>query len=301
MKGEPSRNAFKFKHVPVLANEVIESIGDLPKELLLNGVIIDATLGGGGHSALILERYPEVRIIGIDQDPQARAAAFERLKVFGKRIQILGMNFSDFDPEEQVIMVFADLGVSSFQLDEPSRGFSFRSNGPIDMRMNQEKGISAAELISILNEQELADTIYQFGEEKLSRRIARKIKNDLTQQGPYKGTKELAYAIAGCYPPKKRKGRLHPATRTFQALRIAVNKELDVLDNLLYKAPEWILSGGLFAIISFHSLEDRKVKNSFRTDNRLSKVTGKPIKAKEEETLKNARSRSAKLRISMKN
>ena len=300
MKVEQSRNAFEFNHVPVLANEVIESINRLPRELLINGIIIDATIGGGGHSAQILERFQEIRIIGIDQDPIARTAAMERLKIYGDRIKILGINFADFEPTEKVIMVFADLGVSSYQLDEASRGFSFKNNGPIDMRMNPKRGINAAELIEQLDEKDLANTIYKFGEEKLSRRIARKIKNDLSNEGPYEGTKALAYAIAGCYPPSKRKGAIHPATRTFQALRIAVNHELDVLDNLLTRAPEWILPGGLFEIISFHSLEDRKVKYSFRDDKRLHKLTSKPIRANAQETLINPRSRSAKLRISMK-
>ena len=291
-------NAFNFKHTPVLANEVINSINQLPQGLLKEGLIIDATLGGGGHSALILEKNPTIRIIGIDKDPNARQAAAERLQSFKSRIKIIGSNFTDFIPSEKVIMVLADLGVSSYQLDNPYRGFSFRSNGPIDMRMNQLEGMTAAELIQEYDEKKLADIIYNFGEERLSRRIAKRIKHDLLIKGSYSGTKDLASAIASCYPYKARKSNIHPATRTFQALRIAVNDELKALENLLINAPEWIASGGLFHIISFHSLEDRKVKNSFKFDDRLEQITRKPIRATSEEIISNPRSRSAKLRIS---
>jgi len=143
----------------------------------------------------------------------------KKLIKFGTRIKIISTNFADFSLDEQAICVLADLGVSSHQLDEPSRGFSFRLNGPIDMRMNPKEGSSAAELIETLSEQNLADLIYELGEEKRSRRIARKIKNDLAENGPYSGTQDLSYAIAGCFPPKQRYGRIHPSTRTFQALR----------------------------------------------------------------------------------
>ena len=168
------------------------------------------------------------------------------------------------------------------------------------MRMNPLKETSAADLIEQYDEKQLADIIYQFGEERLSRRIARKIKQDIDNNGPYPSTRELAYAVAGCYPPHLRKGRIHPATRTFQALRIAVNKELESLDILLERAPDWMMPGGLFEIISFHSLEDRRVKKSFISDERLDRVTRKPIQANQEEMSMNSRSRSAKLRISQK-
>ena len=297
MQDGESLNAFNFNHTPVLANEVIASISKLHPDLLEDGLVIDATLGGGGHSALILEKYPGIRIIGIDQDPNARKAASKRLKNYEQRIKILDTNFADFVPDENALLVLADLGVSSNQLDDPSRGFSFKSDGPIDMRMNPYKELCAADLLEQFNEQELADTIYQFGEERFSRRIARRIKNDLTKKGAYPGTKDLAYAIAGCYPPQLRKNRIHPATRTFQALRIAVNKELEVLDSFLKKAPDWIMPGGLFEVISFHSLEDRKVKQSFVSDERLERITRKPIRANQAEISTNIRSRSAKLRI----
>jgi len=230
----------------------------------------------------------------------AREAASKKLIKFGTRIEIISTNFADFSLDEQAICVLADLGVSSHQLDEPSRGFSFRLNGPIDMRMNPKEGSSAAELIETLSEQDLADLIYKLGEEKRSRRIARKIKNDLAENGPYSGTQDLSYAIAGCFPPKQRYGRIHPSTRTFQALRIAVNNELGSLESLLLKAPNWLLENGLFMVMSFHSLEDRRVKSNFKTDNRLKVLSKKPIRASLEEIELNPRSKSAKLRISSK-
>ncbi len=300
MKEGPISSSSNFNHVPVMGKEIIQSLKELPSELTKQGLIIDATIGGGGHSAQILENFPGIKIIGLDQDPMAREAASKKLKKFGTRIKIISTNFADFSLDEQAICVLADLGVSSHQLDEPSRGFSFRLNGPIDMRMNPEEGSSAAELIETLSEQDLADLIYKLGEEKRSRRIARKIKNDLAENGPYSGTQDLSYAIAGCFPPKQRYGRIHPSTRTFQALRIAVNNELGSLDSLLLKAPNWLSENGLFIVMSFHSLEDRRVKSSFKTDNRLKVLSKKPMRASPEEIELNPRSKSAKLRISSK-
>ena len=300
MKEGPISSSSNFNHVPVMGKEIIQSLKELPSELTKQGLIIDATIGGGGHSAQILENFPGIKIIGLDQDPIAREAASKKLIKFGTRIKIISTNFADFSLDEQAICVLADLGVSSHQLDEPSRGFSFRLNGPIDMRMNPKEGSSAAELIETLSEQNLADLIYELGEEKRSRRIARKIKNDLAENGPYSGTQDLSYAIAGCFPPKQRYGRIHPSTRTFQALRIAVNNELGSLDSLLLKAPNWLSENGLFIVMSFHSLEDRRVKSSFKTDNRLKMLSKKPMRASPEEIELNPRSKSAKLRISSK-
>ena len=260
-------------------------------------VLIDCTLGGGGHSALLLEAHPRLRLIGLDQDPTARAAAAERLAPFGDRVQIVATNFADYSPVEPVVAVLADLGVSSPQLDVAERGFSFRHDGPLDMRMNPAVGETVAELIERLDETELADLIYAYGEERLSRRIARRLKHDLAEHGSYSGTAALAYAVAGCYPPKARRGRIHPATRTFQALRIAVNDELGVLDRLLEAAPDWLLPGGLFGVISFHSLEDRRVKTAFVSDERLQRITRKAVQATAEEESRNPRSRSARLRL----
>ncbi len=300
MKAGPISSSSNFNHVPIMGKKIIQLLKELPSELTKQGLIIDATIGGGGHSAQILENFPGIKIIGLDQDPFAREAASKKLKPFGKRIEIISTNFADFSFNEQAICVLADLGVSSHQLDEPSRGFSFRLNGPIDMRMNPKEGSSAAELIETLSEEDLADLIYELGEEKRSRRIARKIKNDLAANGPYSGTKELSYAIAGCFPPKQRYGRIHPSTRTFQALRIAVNNELGSLDSLLLKAPNCLLENGLFMVMSFHSLEDRRVKSSFKTDDRLKVLSKKPIRASPEEIELNPRSKSAKLRMSAK-
>ena len=288
-----------FDHVPVLAAQVLASFTAL--EPLLQerggGLLIDCTLGGGGHSALLLEAHPGLRLVGLDQDPTARQAAAERLEPFGDRVSIVATNFADYQSQEPALAVMADLGVSSPQLDVAERGFSFRQDGPLDMRMNPQAGETAAELIERLEETELADLIYAYGEERLSRRIARKIKQHLAEQGPFAGTDALAYLVAGCYAPKARRGRIHPATRTFQALRIAVNDELGVLDRLLQQAPDWLEPGGLMGVISFHSLEDRRVKTAFSSDERLQRVTRKPETAGEEEQSSNPRSRSAKWRV----
>jgi len=284
-----------FSHVPVLADAVLDAARQIPRP---EGLLIDATLGGGGHSALLLEQHPALRLIGLDQDATARAAAAERLASFGERVSIVATNFADFVPPEPAVMVLADLGVSSPQLDVAERGFSFRFDGPLDMRMNAGgDGETAAELIDRLEENELADLIYGYGEERLSRRIARRIKADIKENGAYGGTAALAYAVAGCYPPKARRGRIHPATRTFQALRIAVNDELGVLDRLLQQAPDWLEPEGLLGIISFHSLEDRRVKTAFLRDERLQRITRKPVVATDQEEEANPRSRSAKWRL----
>ena len=293
-------DAATFAHVPVLAEAVLGGCAGL--ELLLKlgeqrGVLLDATLGGGGHSALLLEAHPGLQLIGLDRDPTARAAAAERLAPFGDRVTIVATSFGDYTPDQPVLAVLADLGVSSPQLDVAARGFSFRGDGPPDMRMNPEAGETAAELIDRLEENELADLIYAYGEERLSRRIARRLVAERPWSGSGRSSGDLAYVIAGCFPPPARRGRIHPATRTFQALRIAVNDELGQLDRLLQRAPDWLVPGGLLAIISFHSLEDRRVKTAFLADERLERVTRKPLVADEAEAEANPRSRSAKLRV----
>jgi 16S rRNA (cytosine1402-N4)-methyltransferase len=278
-----------FDHLPVMAQPLLDTLAGL------EGLLIDCTLGGGGHSALMLQANPGLRVVGLDQDPSARAAAAEHLAPYGDRVRIVATNFADYSPAEPAAAVLADLGVSSPQLDRAERGFSFRLAGPLDMRMDPERGETAGALIDRLEATELADLIYAYGEERLSRRIARKIQ----EQGPWAGrtTAELAYLVAGCYAPAARRGRIHPATRTFQALRIAVNDELGVLDRLLAAAPDWLVPGGLLAFISFHSLEDRRVKSAFLADGRLERVTRKAIQASPEEADANPRSRSARLRI----
>ncbi|KZR86145.1 Ribosomal RNA small subunit methyltransferase H [Synechococcus sp. MIT S9509] len=294
----PSSHALGFMHVPVLAEPLMQTLATEFSDHRQSGVLIDATLGGGGHSGLLMERYPQLRLIGLDHDETARLAAAERLKHYADRVTIVATNFADYIPPHPAALVLVDLGVSSPQLDVAQRGFSFRLDGPLDMRMNPAGGgETAAELITRLDESALADLIYAYGEERLSRRIARRIKADLDANGAYTGTAALAYAVAGCYPPKARRGRIHPATRTFQALRVAVNDELAVLDRLLQQAPDWLQPDGLLAIISFHSLEDRRVKTAFVSDERLQRVTRKPLRADAAEQQSNPRSRSAKLRI----
>ena len=293
-------DAATFAHVPVLAEAVLGGCAGLESLLKLGeqrGVLLDATLGGGGHSALLLEAHPGLQLIGLDRDPTARAAAAERLAPFGDRVTIVATSFGDYTPDQPVLAVLADLGVSSPQLDVAARGFSFRGDGPPDMRMNPEAGETAAELIDRLEENELADLIYAYGEERLSRRIARRLVAERPWSGSGRSSGDLAYVIAGCFPPPARRGRIHPATRTFQALRIAVNDELGQLDRLLQRAPDWLVPGGLLAIISFHSLEDRRVKTAFLADERLERVTRKPLVADEAEAEANPRSRSAKLRV----
>ena len=303
----PSQAAPGFDHLPVLAQQVLEAFAEPAGSLALPSdpggsppLLIDCTLGGGGHSALLLEAHPHWQLIGLDQDPTARAAAAAQLAPYGDRVRIEAANFGAWTPpaDLRAAAVLADLGVSSPQLYRAERGFSFRADGPIDMRMNPEAGESAAELLDRLAEAELADLLFQFGEERLSRRIARRLVAE-REAKPWRerSTSELAYAVAGCYPPKARHGRIHPATRSFQALRIAVNDELGALERLLRHAPDWLEPGGLLAIISFHSLEDRLVKQAFLADGRLERITRRPLVADPAEAEANPRSRSAKLRV----
>jgi 16S rRNA (cytosine1402-N4)-methyltransferase len=290
MQTDLSDSSF-FNHKSVMTDEIMASLEHYP--LIHNNQLkgIDATLGGGGHSYHLLRKYSDLNIIGLDQDPFARKSASKKLDEFKNRLDIRAANFADFMPKEKVSFVIADLGVNSNQIDDPKRGFSFQKDGPLDMRMNPFLEVDAEKLIESLNERDLANLIYKYGEERLS------IKMDLKENGKYSGTKELAYSIAGCFPPKQRYKKIHPATRTFQALRIAVNKEIEVLEKFLQVVPEWLLPGGIISIISFHSLEDRLVKNSFKNDQRLKNLTKKPITPSEQEVELNKRARSGKLRI----
>ena len=294
-------DSFFFNHKSVMINEIMASLEYYPSIFKNKIKGIDATLGGGGHSYHLLKKYPDLEIIGLDQDPFARKSASIKLDEFKTRININGSNFANFKPQEKVSFVIADLGVNSNQLDDPERGFSFQKDGPLDMRMNPFLETDAEKLIENLSEKDLADLIYKYGEERLSRKISRKIKMDLKEKGKYSGTKELAYSIAGCFPPKQRYKKIHPATRTFQALRIAVNKEIEALENFLKVVPDWLLPGGIISIISFHSLEDRLVKTSFKNDERLKNLTKKPITPSEKEIELNKRARSGKLRIAQLN
>ena len=281
-----------FSHIPVLSQEVITGLNIQPGEHYL-----DLTVGGGGHSRLILETAEDVKITALDQDEDALNAAKENLAEFGNRVKFIHSNFANYQfPENTYHGILADLGVSSYHLDNPERGFSFRNPANLDMRMNQQQSLTAGDIINEWGEKELADIFFKYGEERLSRRIARRI----VEKRPFNTTTELANAIAYSVPPKYRHGRIHPATRVFQALRIAVNDELKVLETLIEKAPHALIPEGRIAIISFHSLEDRPVKHGLRNSPSLRILTKKPIIATEEEIKENPRSRSAKLRIAEK-
>ncbi len=283
------RTDLGFFHLPVLSEQVLQGLS-----IKAGGRYLDATVGGGGHSLMILESAPDVELVALDQDLQALAAAKERLAEYADRVTFHHTNFARFDPGElRFDGILADIGVSSTQLDQAQRGFSFRQEAPLDMRMDDTQALTAEEIVNYWDEKTIADTIYEYGEERLSRRIARRI----VQNRPFSTTTELAWEIGGAFPAKARHGRIHPATRTFQALRIAVNGELKVLEEFLAVAPDWLNPGGRIALISFHSLEDRIVKYAYRGDERLQIVTKKPLVATAEEIRENKRSRSAKLRI----
>ncbi|OCR01690.1 16S rRNA (cytosine(1402)-N(4))-methyltransferase [Oscillatoriales cyanobacterium USR001] len=279
-------------HIPVLGRELIEGLAVRP-----GGHYLDATLGGGGHSNLILEAAPDVTIVAIDQDREAIAFCqqrFAELLATSDRLQFWHGNFTDYPAKKATFDgIIADLGVSSAQLDRPLRGFSFRHQANLDMRMNQEQSLTAAEIVNHWEERKLADIFYTLGEERLSRQIAKQI---ITNR-PFQTTTELAAAIARCVPPKYRYGRIHPATRVFQALRIAVNAELTSIETFLQKAPQWLKPNGRIGIISFHSLEDRLAKHQLKDSPILRVLTKKPIQAQAIELAQNPRSRSAKLRL----
>jgi 16S rRNA (cytosine1402-N4)-methyltransferase len=282
-----------FKHLSVLGRELVAGLDILP-----GGKYLDATVGGGGHSELILHQGREIRLIAIDRDETAIAAVKEKLaNYYPQQLEFWQGNFADYQPKDILFDgIIADLGVSSPQLDIAERGFSFRHTAPLDMRMDRAQRITAAEIVNHWKEVSLADLIYEYGEERFSRRIAKQI----VQKRPFQTTTELAEAIASTVPGKYRHGRIHPATRTFQALRIEVNQELKSLEKFIAQAPTWLKPGGKIGIISFHSLEDRIVKHCFRGSELLEVITKKPITADREEQRANPRSRSAKLRFAQR-
>ena len=283
----------QFHHVPVLAEPTIAGLA-----IISGGVYLDCTVGGGGHSSLILQAAENVRLVGIDRDEMAIAAASENLKDYANQVTFWRGNFCEYKPSPDLLFdgILADLGVSSTQFDVAERGFSFRESGDLDMRMDNRQTLTAAEIVNHYKEVELANIIFKFGEERLSRRIA----SQIVEKRPFKTTLELANAISACVPSSYRHGRIHPATRTFQALRIVVNRELESLEQWLAIAPNWLKTGGKIAVITFHSLEDRIVKHTFREDERLQVLTKKVIIATDDETKANPRARSAKLRIAQK-
>ena len=290
-------------HEPVLVDEIVFWLQCKP-----GGVYVDCTLGYAGLATRILHlTAPDGILIGIDRDAAALDASRARLQGVMSRVHLRHGNFSELKTLvgqvgiQHVDGVIFDLGVSSPQLDRPERGFSFRDDGPLDMRMDQSEGRTAADLIREMPERELADVIYQFGEERYSRRIARAIVEARTQS-VIGTTRELAAVVERAVPASYRHGRIHCATRTFQALRIAVNRELDVLEPALRDAVAMVAPGGRVCAVSFHSLEDRIVKHTFRAlangpDAAVRVLTKKPVIASESERDHNPRSRSAKLRV----
>jgi 16S rRNA (cytosine1402-N4)-methyltransferase len=302
-----------MKHEPVLLEEVLEALEPNRPD----GVLVDATLGLGGHSEALLERYGEVRLIGIDRDPQALERSRERLSRFGDRVTFAhGRHETLIEILKQsgvaaVSGILADLGVSSMQLDDASRGFSFRFEGPLDMRMGSE-GASAADLVNSAAEEELASIIREYGEEPMARRIARAIVEARTE-APIETTLRLSEVIRTVKKPRMH--QIDPSTLTFQALRIATNEELVGLDRFVEDAANVLEPGARLAVIAFHSLEDRIVKRAFRRLEGectcppampvcgcgavavVKALTGRPVTASEEEEKRNPRSRSAKLRV----
>ena len=284
-----------YVHVTVMALEVVRSLAPQP-----GGTYIDVTAGGGGHSAAILAACREARVIAFDRDRRAVQAARERLLEFGERARVVHAAFDEVEDWlaaagiAQVDGLVADLGISSQQLADRERGMSFRLEGPLDMRMDQSAGETARELIERVSQDELADIIYQFGEERCSRRVARCIKQAL-HSGELDTTLDLRRAVVRAVGPR-RVGGIDPATRTFQALRIAVNGELDQLARLLELSRRTVADGGTAVFISFHSLEDRLVKRALLDREVWQRLTTKPVLAGEQEQAQNPRSRSAKLR-----
>ena len=305
----------EFSHSSVLLQETLDVI-----DAGARSTVVDATLGLGGHTEAILDCSPNVSVLGIDQDDAAIKIATTRLERFGSRIKIAKGNFSEI---AEIVRssdigrpdaIIADLGVSSLQFDDAARGFSFRFDAPLDMRMDPASGgQTVAELLLETNETDIANIIYEYGEERFSRRIARRIIERNQRGEPVTTTRELAELVARSVK-RSPKNKIHPATRTFQALRIAVNRELEVLERFIADAADVLAENGVLAIITFHSLEDRIVKHAFQklsgkctcppripqcvcgAKKRVEILTRKPIVPGEPELNENARSRSAKLR-----
>ena len=304
-----------YVHVPVLLEAVLELLAPPAGEACL----VDATLGEGGHTEAFLSRFPRLRVVGVDKDAEILRKAEARLASFAGRVRLVQSGFADFFERglgelrpERILM---DLGVSMFHFEQSGRGFSFRSDEPLDMRLDSGEGRTAAELLQEAEEGELARLLEDFGEEPRARRIAAAIVRHRERQGPVTSSGQLARIVAAAVGPEARHGRTHPATRTFQALRIAVNDELEELARALPAALRGLSEGGRMGVIAFHSLEDRIAKRFFRERARactcppewpicqcggksqLALLTRKPVSATEEERRANPASRSAKLRV----
>ena len=291
----------KVAHTPVLLREALEYLAVQPE-----GVYIDATLGAGGHAEEILKRLMGGRLLGLDRDPGALAVARQRLAGFGEKFMTLHGNFADVDALHAASGfapaggVLADLGLSSMQLDDAARGFSFNLSGPLDMRADPSTETTAADLVNRAGERELADLLYELGEERHSRRIARAI----VKARPIRLTTELAQVVTRAIPSRAGLHQIHPATRTFMALRLAVNRELENLERFLERVLLVLRPGGRVVILSFHSLEDRRVKQAFQRwqqEGRARILTRKVVRPAEDEVQANPRARSAKLRAAEKN
>ena len=295
-----SPDSMMMLHVPVLARETIDFLNVRPE-----GIYIDATLGAGGHAQEILRRLARGKLLGVDRDPQALEVARSRLAGFGEKLIMRHGNFSQIDALHAASGlpladgVIADLGLSSMQLDDASRGFSFNLTGPLDMRMDPSSGTTAADLVNHASERELADIFFKLGEERHSRRIARAI----VKARPYRLTTELAQVVTRAIPSRAGLHHLHPATRSFMALRLAVNAERENLEQFLDGVLTVLRPGGRVVILSFHSLEDRPVKQAFRRwqdEGQASILTRKAVRPGDEEVQINPRARSARLRAAEK-
>ncbi|MBI1857839.1 MAG: 16S rRNA (cytosine(1402)-N(4))-methyltransferase RsmH [Candidatus Melainabacteria bacterium] len=289
-------NHTTFTHKPVFVEEVINYLN-----IQEGKIYVDCTLGLGGHSEAILKTNQNIEFIGTEQDLDAFQLATKRLKQY-KNCHLFNSNFTELKKILTSLNIskitggiLLDLGVSSLQLDDPKRGFSFQSDAPLDMRMNQNQSISAYEIVNQLSETELADSIYKYGEERFSRKIAKEI----IRNRPINSTKELSTIVLKCYP-KHRYFKTHPATKTFQAIRILVNKELENLEKFLLFIPELLAPHSRLIVISFHSLEDRIVKLFLKGNENFKVITKKPIQSSFEERKNNPRARSAKLRVAEK-
>jgi 16S rRNA (cytosine1402-N4)-methyltransferase len=306
-------------HTPVLLNECLEWLSPVGEPYEKHALMVDSTLGEGGHTFNFLSKYKNLSVIGLDADPVIQAKAKERLSSFGERVHFYNGWFNDFyasypSEYEKPDLILFDLGISVFHYEKSERGFSFRYDEKLDMRLNPLSEKSAADLVNELPEEKLADLIYLYGEEKLSRRIAKAIVQ-AREGGKIESSKALADVIWNAVPANYRYGQIHPATRTFQALRIAVNSELKRLPDALFNAFQNLNPNGKMGVITFHSLEDRIVKNFFKNLSKqcvcppevavcrcggkqcAENLTRKPVIPTEEEIKKNSPSRSAKLRV----
>ena len=310
-------NEAESLHTSVLLEETLHFLS-----VLSGKTYVDATLGMGGHAQAILET-PETKLIGIDQDEDAIRLAGKRLERFGDRVKLVKSNFSAIKEIlstlqiEKIDGLIVDLGVSSLQLDSEERGFSFRSDAPLDMRMDRGGGDTAADLLAELSEEDIANIVYRFGEERFSRRIARRIVERRKAGEPVTTTKQLAELVERSVK-RSPKDKIHPATRTFQALRIAVNREIEILEDFINHAVDVLSPGGRLVVISFHSLEDRIVKQTFQklagkclcppripqcvcgAAKKIEILTRKPVIAGDSEIDENPRARSAKLRAAQR-